>query len=201
MARKRGKTTRELFLKEFPQSLAEETAAIFVGAGVSIGAGYPSWKNLLRDIGEELGVSSDDVSDLAAWRNGTSDGARARRKSGKSSVTRLGPSVPCRTPWTSSLACRFDISGRRTTTGSSSGRFQRWADLSIRSPPSADLALKPRAGAARLYKMHGTVDRLDDVVISTDDYELFRSKRGAFLPLLQAHLFEPLDAVRGFKLY
>jgi len=36
--------------------------------------------------------------------------------------------------------------------------------------------------------MHGTVDRLDDLVISTDDYELFRSKRGAFLPILQSHL-------------
>src|SRR4051794_31298435 len=36
--------------------------------------------------------------------------------------------------------------------------------------------------------MHGTVDRLDDLVISTDEYELFRSKRGAFLPILQSHL-------------
>jgi hypothetical protein len=36
--------------------------------------------------------------------------------------------------------------------------------------------------------MHGSVDRLDDIVISTDDYELYRSRRGAFLPLLQAHL-------------
>jgi hypothetical protein len=66
MAPKRGMTTRDLLLKEFPESLAEETAAIFVGAGVSMGAGYPSWKDLLRDIGEELGVSSADVSDLAA---------------------------------------------------------------------------------------------------------------------------------------
>jgi len=51
-----------------------------------------------------------------------------------------------------------------------------------------DLALKATPGATRLYKMHGSVDRLDDVVISTDDYELFRSKRGGYLPLLQAHL-------------
>jgi hypothetical protein len=51
-----------------------------------------------------------------------------------------------------------------------------------------DLSLKPTAGAVRLYKMHGSIDRLDDIVISTDDYELFRTKRGAFLPLLQAHL-------------
>ncbi len=53
---------------------------------------------------------------------------------------------------------------------------------------AADLALRATPGAARIYKMHGSVDRLDDVVISTDDYELFRHKRGAFLPLLQAHL-------------
>ena len=51
-----------------------------------------------------------------------------------------------------------------------------------------DLSTPARPGAVRLYKMHGSIDRLDDLVISTDDYELFRKKRGAFLPLLQAHL-------------
>ncbi|WP_210385532.1 SIR2 family protein [Brucella anthropi] len=53
---------------------------------------------------------------------------------------------------------------------------------------AADLALRATPGASRLFKMHGSIERLDDVVISTDDYELYRSKRGAFLPLLQAHL-------------
>src|SRR5580692_9918718 len=83
MARKSGKSTRDLFVKEFPKSLVEETAAIFVGAGVSIGAGYPSWKTLLKDIGEELGVSSNDVSDLAAlaqWHIRRSSGATKIRQ-------------------------------------------------------------------------------------------------------------------------
>jgi hypothetical protein len=53
---------RERFLKEFPKAVADDAAAIFVGAGVSIGAGYPSWKALLQDIG----VHSSDVLDLAA---------------------------------------------------------------------------------------------------------------------------------------
>jgi hypothetical protein len=57
---------RERFLREFPAALADESAAIFVGAGVSAGAGYPSWKELLREIGADLGVSSDDIQDLAA---------------------------------------------------------------------------------------------------------------------------------------
>src|SRR4029077_13905516 len=57
---------RERFLKEFPKAVADDAAAVFVGAGVSIGAGYPSWKELLQEIGEELGVKSGDVFDLAA---------------------------------------------------------------------------------------------------------------------------------------
>jgi hypothetical protein len=57
-----AKTTREIFLKEYSAALAQDTAAMFVGAGVSIAAGYPSWKTLLRDIGAELGVDSNDIS-------------------------------------------------------------------------------------------------------------------------------------------
>jgi hypothetical protein len=183
-----GMTTRELFLKEFPESLAEETAAIFVGAGVSMAAGYPSWKRLLRDIGKEMGVSSDDVSDLAAlaqWHIRRSSGATKIRQ-----VIRDEIGVEKPLPLTLDVIARLPV--RHIWTTNYDRLIERaFSTLgrpldSISAP--ADLALKPRAGAARLYKMHGTVDRLDDLVISTDDYELFRSKRGAFLPLLQAHL-------------
>jgi hypothetical protein len=60
--------------------------------------------------------------------------------------------------------------------------------------PGIDLDVEARAPAL-LFDLLGqflrnlvAVDRLDDIVISTDDYELYRSRRGAFLPLLQAHL-------------
>lgn len=79
----RGKRTREIFLREYPVALAQETAAIFVGAGVSIAAGYPSWKDLLHEIGAELGVDSGDVSDLAAlaqWHIRQSSGATKIRQ-------------------------------------------------------------------------------------------------------------------------
>jgi len=188
MAPKRGITTRDLLLKEFPESLAEETAAIFVGAGVSMGAGYPSWKDLLRDIGEELGVSSADVSDLAAlaqWHIRRSSGATKIRQ-----VIRKEIGVEHAVPDTLDIIARFPVRHIWTT---NYDRLIERAFSALGRPldpisAAADLALKPRAGAARLYKMHGTVDRLNDLVISTDDYELFRSKRGAFLPLLQAHL-------------
>jgi hypothetical protein len=181
-------TARELFLKEFPGALTDETAAIFVGAGVSIGAGYPSWKTLLHEIGEELGVSSADVSDLAAlaqWHIRRSSGATKIRQ-----VIRNEIGVEHPVPSTLEIVARFPVRHIWTTNYDTLierafGALMRPLDV-ISSAP--DLSLKPRAGAVRLYKMHGTVGQLNDVVISTDDYELFRSKRGAYMPLLQAHL-------------
>jgi hypothetical protein len=183
-----GKRTREIFLKEFPAALAQDTAAVFVGAGVSMAAGYPSWKTLLHDIGIELGVDSNDVSDLAAlaqWHIKRSSGATKIRQ-----VIRDEIGIEHPVPSSLEVIARLPVRHIWTT---NYDRLVERAFSAIGRPldsisAAADLILKPRAGAVRLYKMHGSVDRLDDVVISTDDYELFRSKRGAFLPLLQAHL-------------
>jgi hypothetical protein len=188
MAVARGRSTREIFLKEFPAALAQETAGIFVGAGVSMAAGYPSWKTLLHDIGAELGVDSDDVSDLAAlaqWH--------IRRSAGATKIRQvIRDEIGIEHPIPSSLEVIARLPVRHIWTTNYDRLIER-AFSSVSRPlesisAAADLILKPRAGAVRLYKMHGSVDRLDDVVISTDDYELFRTKRGAFLPLLQAHL-------------
>lgn len=178
---------RTRFLKEFPKAISDENAAVFIGAGVSVGAGYPSWKELLREIGDELGVKSDDVYDLAAlaqWSVSDTGGATRIRQ-----VIRDQIAVDHDIPAPLNILARMPIRHLWTT---NYDRLIERALLAIRRPCSVisaqgDLALKVTAGAARVYKMHGTVDQLDEIVISTDDYELFRSRRGAFLPLLQAH--------------
>jgi hypothetical protein len=179
---------RTRFLTEFPQAVTDDAAAIFVGAGVSVGAGYPSWRELLREIGEELGVDSGDVHDLAALAQWS-----VRKSAGRtrvSSVIRasIAPDKPI--PDTLKTIARLPIRNLWTT------NYDRLIERSFAEinrpidPISAasDLAVRPRPGAARLFKMHGTIDRLNDIVISTDDYELYRLNRGAFLPLLQAHM-------------
>lgn len=179
---------RNRFLKEYPTALHDGTGAMFIGAGVSIAAGYPSWSSLLREIGEELGVQAADVHDLAAlaqWHingSGAATGVRSviKKEIGQNlpipDAVRIMARLPVRHMWTTNydrlIERAFEELSRPLDTVSS----------------AEDLALRVRPGAARLYKMHGSIDRLDDVVISTDDYELFRSRRGAFLPLLQAHL-------------
>jgi hypothetical protein len=71
-------------LTEFPRAVADDAAAVFVGAGVSNGAGYPSWKELLHDIGVELGVNSSDVFDLAALAQWS-----IRKSSGKTRILQV----------------------------------------------------------------------------------------------------------------
>jgi hypothetical protein len=175
-------------LTEFPRAVADDAAAVFVGAGVSNGAGYPSWKELLHDIGVELGVNSSDVFDLAALAQWS-----IRKSSGKTRILQvirdqIGDLKPVPVPL--EIVARLPIRNVWTT---NYDRLIERAFEAIGRPIDAvsgaeDLAIRSRPGAVRLYKMHGTIDRLEDIVISTDDYELYRKNRGAFLPLLQAHM-------------
>lgn len=182
------KAAMNRFLKEFPAALNDGTGSVFIGAGVSMAAGYPSWSELLEEIGEELGVSSKNVHDLAAlaqWsilENGSATRVREVIKN------KISPDKPI--PDTVEVIARLPIRHIWTT---NYDRLVERAFQEINRPlePIAgaeNLSLKSTFGASRLYKMHGSIDRVDDLVISTDDYELFRSKRGAYLPLFQAHL-------------
>jgi hypothetical protein len=183
-----AKAAMTRLLKEFPDALVNGVGTVFVGAGVSMGAGYPSWAQLLREIGEELGVSSSNIYDLAAlaqWSIQESGGATRVR-----SIIKAEIGIDHPVPETLEIIARLPVRHIWTT---NYDRLVERAFKAIERPidpvsGAADLSLRATPGATRLYKMHGSVDRLDDVVISTDDYELFRSRRGAYLPLLQAHL-------------
>lgn len=181
---------REIFLREYTLALAEDGASVLVGAGTSMAAGYPSWKGLLREIAGDLGLEIEDVDDLTAvaqWAIGADHSNRttvlnAIREqiepdhaipSALLSLARL----PIREVWTTN----YDRLIERAF-----GELGRPVDVRANQD---QLALrKRRAGAVRIYKMHGTIDAVDDLVISTEDYELYRQRRGAFLGLLHAHL-------------
>jgi Sir2- and TIR-associating SLOG family/SIR2-like domain len=183
-----SKAARERFLKDFSEALLQDSGAIFVGAGVSMSAGYPSWSELLKDIGEELEVGSADVHDLAAlaqWSIQESGGATRVKNVIKDQIGK-----DYDVPASLEIISRLPVRHIWTT---NYDRLVERAFAAINRPldvisGAKDLSLRAKPGAARLYKMHGSVDRLDDVVISTDDYELYRIKRGPYLPLLEAHL-------------
>lgn len=179
---------RARFLKDYPAALADENGTIFIGAGVSMAAGYPSWARLLQEIGEELGVRSKDVADLAAlaqWSVSENGGAGRVRGVIRQQIGVVKPVPPAL-----EVIARLPIKHLWTT---NYDELIERAFQAINRPydvisAAADLSIPRKPGAARIYKMHGSVTRLDDIVISTDDYELYRTKRRPYLPLLEAHL-------------
>ena len=57
---------RQTFLREYADALRQGSAAMFIGAGVSQGAGYVNWRQLLKQIADDLGLDVDRESDLVA---------------------------------------------------------------------------------------------------------------------------------------
>jgi len=54
----------DLFVTRYVQALADQNAAIFAGAGLSIPAGMVNWKELLKDIAADVGLDLDKEDDL-----------------------------------------------------------------------------------------------------------------------------------------
>ena len=50
--------------RTYIHAIKEDSAAIFAGAGLSVNSGYVNWKELMRDIAEELGLDVDKETDL-----------------------------------------------------------------------------------------------------------------------------------------
>ncbi|MEI6654737.1 MAG: hypothetical protein WCP45_08220, partial [Verrucomicrobiota bacterium] len=61
-----SEVSKEQFLKEYSKALADGNAAMFVGAGMSVGSGMVDWPGLLRDIADDLGLDVDEETDLIA---------------------------------------------------------------------------------------------------------------------------------------
>lgn len=49
------------FLNQFTRQALDERISLFVGAGASANAGYPSWSNLFEPLAQELEISMDDT--------------------------------------------------------------------------------------------------------------------------------------------
>jgi hypothetical protein len=54
------------FIEAYATYVEQGTASVFIGAGVSVGAGYPNWPDLVREMAEELDLDLQREPDLAS---------------------------------------------------------------------------------------------------------------------------------------
>lgn len=189
------------FKREFVEALNEGNAALFVGAGLSVAAGFVDWRTLLRDIANDLGLEVDRESDLLALAQYHYNDRQSRSGINKklideftktASLTenhRIIADLPLAAIWTTNYDTLIEdavkASGRRPDVKvSSSSLDQRM--------PHRDVII---------YKMHGDISDPGNAVLIKDDYETYNDTptRSVFSALLRADLITKRFLFLGFS--
>ena len=174
------------FVEEYGLFVDERATALFIGAGLSIPAGYPSWPTLLKPLLAELELSQhDNTAKLAQYYQDNLPGGRERLEhhvintiesitdADPTPVHRLLAELPIDAVWTTNYDCLLE------------------ASLPGSHAVTSDDQLAGHLASRRdsvIYKMHGSVPpattqlkgvkRDARIVISEDDFDRYPTTRG-----------------------
>ena len=177
------------FVEDFSKELAEQNAAVFVGAGLSVGAGYVDWRNFVKPLAGELGLDAEletDLVTLAQYQVNEAGGNRGRVNQILVDEFTRG-AKPTRNH---ELLARLPIPVFWTT---NYDRLIEKALLEVGKRPDVkydveQLPVTLRGRDAVVYKMHGDVDHPAQAVVTKDDYERYPEDRRQFITALSGDL-------------
>ncbi|WP_320671518.1 SIR2 family protein [Patulibacter defluvii] len=173
----------------------------FVGAGVSMGAGLPSWVGLLDELIAQAGMEADrsaldrlDLRDRAAL-------IQTRLGAGELERFLLG-----RLSAASRVALQHQLLASLPVVEAASTNWDDLFERAWRDAGAGRIAVLPLDGQAGadhwIVKLHGTVrdGRLHGVVLTRDDYLRFGAERNALAGIVQALLLTRHMLFVGFGL-
>jgi hypothetical protein len=189
----------QYFYEEYLKALEQGSAAIFAGAGLSQPSGFVDWKELMRDIAEELRLSVDEESDLIsiAQFHVNKFGSRAKinsllieeftKEARLTENHKLIADLPIDTVWTTNydtlIEDAFSSAGKRVD----------------KKTTKANLAQTKLNRDVVVFKMHGDIDQPQDAVLTKDDYENYDESRQLFSTKLQGDLISRTFLFLGFS--
>ncbi len=190
----------ERFERKFSHEVREHNAAIFAGAGLSVAAGHVNWKELLREVADELGLDvskEHDLVTLAQYHYNEMSYNRSRLNhilmeefSSKSRVTenhKILARLPITTYWTTNYDRLIETALKEA---------HKIADVKYKVP---HLALTKHKRDAVVYKMHGDVEHPDQAILIKDDYERYHLTHAPFINALSGDLVSKTFLFLGFS--
>ena len=191
--------TKAQLIAEYSQKLIDGNAALFAGAGLSVAAGFVNWKELLREIAADLGLTVDKEHDLIAVAQYHENDRRNRTKLNEKLILeltrdaeptenhRLIAQLPIATVWTTNydqlLEDAFKAQRKRVDVKRRPEDVSQWR-------PGTDVVI---------FKMHGDVDQPEKAVLTKRDYETYEEQRQLFAIRLKADLVSYSFLFLGFS--
>lgn len=191
--------SKKTFIKKYSDAIIRDEAAVFAGAGYSKEAGFCNWKELLKDVAEDLNLSIEKESDyisLAQYyenKNGYNILCntildRFSKYKNNYTIAKVIESLPIKTYWTTN----FDHFIEDTLKYD----FNKNVDV---KKSNMNLTCNLRNRDATVYKFHGDIDDFSSLVITKSDYEEFENKSLPFINALNGDLISKTFVFVGYS--
>lgn len=192
--------TREELLRNYGSAMRAQEAAVFIGAGLSKGAGFVDWKALLSEFARDLKLDLEIETDLtlvAQYHLNRERNVRSRLhgklveafggKVAPSPAHNLLAQLPVHLFWTSNydhlVEDSLDAAHRKYRVFKS----------------SSSLTYTAKAADDRVFKLHGDLDDPSTIVITRDDYARYVKQYRHFRDRLRLDLAEKTFLFLGFS--
>lgn len=194
-------TKAELY-ETFGKNLETGRAALFVGAGLSAGAGFVDWKSLLKGIAKKVGLDLERESDLLAVAQYHVNASQNNRTEIDQLIVDEFKIRAKRHP-NHDLIADLDLTTVWTTNYDHllEQAFERAHKVYDAVIDAKDLRITSPRRDVVIYKMHGDVDRPGEAVLTKDDYIAYAStrERELFLNVLRSDLLSKTFLFLGYS--
>jgi len=185
-------------LNEQAQRLASlaksDRLALFLGAGVSRGAGLPDWNSLLQALAEGCGVDFEELARLDAL-----DKAQLlARRYGKDFKAQVAERLKA-PRYSLSHGLLASLPARETITQNYDQLFERASEAAGHVLSVIPYAPEP-AATRWLLKMHGCLSHPEEIVLTRGDFLSYSRWRAALAGMVQALLLTRHMLFVGFSL-
>ncbi len=188
-------------VEKYSDAIDAGNAAIFAGAGLSIGAGYVDWVNLLSEPAKEIRLDSKkekhDLVTLAQFYINESGNNRGTLneiinsnfgfQNEPTENHKILAKLPISTYWSTNYDCLIE----KALEANGKVCDVKHDDKQLKiSQPNRD---------AVIYKMHGDVRQIDGAIISRDDYQAYERERPLTREVLEGDLITKTFLFIGFS--